>query len=76
MARDGHIKKILPELEKLNILSRGRFGAWKYEVGNQDHSFMQGAEAAEHVISGAPEMTVFHPNAMNTKYNAEFPYPK
>jgi hypothetical protein len=63
-------------LEKLQILSRGRFGAWKYEVGNQDHSFMQGVEAAEFVISGSPEVTVFHPNTVNAKFNADFPYKK
>ena len=58
----------------MDILSRGRFGAWKYEVGNQDHSFMQGVEAAERVISGAHEQTVFYPNKVNSKFNDSFPY--
>jgi hypothetical protein len=37
LERDGALKEILPYLEKKDILSRGRFGSWKYEVGNQDH---------------------------------------
>lgn len=37
LERDGALAEILPHLQKKNILSRGRFGAWKYEVGNQDH---------------------------------------
>ena len=42
-----------------SILSRGRFGAWKYEVSNQDHSFMQGVEAADHVLTGSHEPTFY-----------------
>ena len=34
-------------------ISRGRFGAWKYEVGNMDHSFMQGVEIAKRILTGA-----------------------
>lgn len=39
LGRDEALDEILPTLEKdFGILSRGRFGSWKYEVGNQDHS--------------------------------------
>ncbi len=36
-------------LSKEGVLSRGRFGAWKYEVANQDHSFMQ-ARTSDHLV--------------------------
>lgn len=35
--RNGVLAEALPYLQRKDILSRGRFGAWKYEVGNQDH---------------------------------------
>jgi hypothetical protein len=41
--RDGALSVLLPALEGMGIFSRGRFGAWKYEISNQDHSFLQGA---------------------------------
>jgi len=37
LERNGALTEILPYLQSKNILSRGRFGSWKYEVGNQDH---------------------------------------
>ena len=35
--RDGALAEALPYLKSKDILSRGRFGAWTYEVANQDH---------------------------------------
>jgi hypothetical protein len=35
--RNDVLTEALPYLRDQDILSRGRFGAWKYEVGNQDH---------------------------------------
>lgn len=35
--RNDALAEALPYLRSKDILSRGRFGAWKYEVGNQDH---------------------------------------
>jgi protoporphyrinogen oxidase len=60
LRRDEALGKILPELEKSGIYSRGRFGSWKYEVGNMDHCFMQGVEAVDRILDGKPE-TVLQP---------------
>ena len=55
--RDNALAVIIPWLEEQNIYSRGRFGGWKYEVGNQDHCFMQGVEIIDYLEYGAPETT-------------------
>ncbi|CAM1510677.1 Fc.00g010120.m01.CDS01 [Cosmosporella sp. VM-42] len=69
--RNGALAEALPYLQSKNILSRGRFGAWKYEVGNQDHSFMQGVEAVDNIISGGVELTLNNPDFVNTRANTE-----
>lgn len=56
--RDEVLNTVLPALEEKGILSRGRFGAWRYEVSNQDHSCMQGVEAVDKVLLDAEERTV------------------
>jgi len=56
--RDEALAAIQPFLESHNVYSRGRFGAWKYEVGNMDHSFMQGVEVVRRILDGIPERTV------------------
>jgi hypothetical protein len=55
--RDKALRAIQPYLMEKNVFSRGRFGAWKYEIGNMDHSFMQGAEAVEKILNGKEETT-------------------
>lgn len=71
LEREGVLKQLLPKLYDMDILSRGRFGSWRYEVGNQDHSFMLGVEAADHVINGAAELTLNYPDFVNTRVNSE-----
>lgn len=66
LGRDDVVNDLLAGLYKAGILSRGRFGAWRYEVGNMDHSFMQGVEAADHVIRGRPETTLWNPALVNS----------
>ncbi len=58
LGRDAVLDQVQPALESAGILSRGRFGAWKYEVSNQDHSAMQGVEAVDRLVAGAVETTV------------------
>lgn len=58
LSRDGALAAIQPWLEERGIFSRGRFGAWRYEVGNMDHSFMQGVELVERLLNGGEEPTV------------------
>jgi protoporphyrinogen oxidase len=57
VGRDTLLREIQPWLEKHDIYSRGRFGGWKYEVGNQDHSLMQGVEWASRMVLKLPEET-------------------
>jgi protoporphyrinogen oxidase len=58
LGRDAVLTPIDEALRAAGVFSRGRFGAWKYEVSNQDHSFMQGVEAVDHILTGAAEATV------------------
>lgn len=57
LKRDDALRIIQPRLEEKDIFSRGRFGGWKYEVSNMDHSVMQGVEWAERMMTGTPETT-------------------
>lgn len=58
ISRDRALSVIQPYLESKGVYSRGRFGAWKYEVGNMDHSFMQGVEVVYRILFGKEERTV------------------
>ena len=63
--RDALLADIEPRLRDMNIYSRGRFGGWKYEVSNQDHSLMQGVECVDHLLGNGTELTYFDPIAVN-----------
>jgi protoporphyrinogen oxidase len=68
--RDAILADVLPALDNMGIHSRGRFGAWKYEVSNQDHSFMQGWECVERLCSGGgpeSEATLNRPEEVNSR---------
>jgi hypothetical protein len=43
------------DLEPRGIFSRGRFGCWKYEIGNQDLSLRQGVELVDRWMDGTDE---------------------
>ncbi len=63
--RDTVLDEIDAALRASRIWSRGRFGGWKYEVSNQDHSFQQGVEAVDAALLGARETTWPDPDAAN-----------
>ena len=67
LGRDAALEVALPHLKSKSIWSRGRFGAWKYEVANQDHSCMQGVEAVDNMLHGSMETTLFHPSIANKR---------
>jgi protoporphyrinogen oxidase len=58
---------VLKEIDMKDIFSRGRFGAWKYEVGNMDHSLMQGVEVVNRILKKEDEVTVWKPEVVNKK---------
>lgn len=57
LGRDDVLREAQQALQEIGVFSRGRFGGWKYEVSNQDHSFMQGVEAVGHIQDGVSETT-------------------
>jgi len=72
LGRDAVVDPMLRAFEAKDIWSRGRFGAWKYEVANQDHSFAQGYECVERLsANGGPEHepTLFAPEIVNSRRN-------
>lgn len=55
--RDGALRAVQHWFEQHQVYSRGRFGGWKYEVANMDHSLMQGVEWVERMLFGEKEKT-------------------
>ncbi|HUQ81316.1 MAG TPA: FAD-dependent oxidoreductase [Gemmatimonadaceae bacterium] len=55
LERDAILGVVQPWLDSQGISSRGRFGAWRYEVGNMDHSVAQGVEWVNRAVLGDRE---------------------
>jgi hypothetical protein len=55
LGRDRALGVIQPWLMDHDVLARGRFGAWLYELGNMDHAVKMGVDAARRIVMGAPE---------------------
>lgn len=55
LGRDAALRKIQPWLMQNEIYARGRFGSWRYEIGNMDHAVKMGVDAARLLVDGAPE---------------------
>ena len=50
--RNMHVHAADAALRQHGVWSRGRFGSWKYEVANQDHSCMLGVDAVDSMLFG------------------------
>lgn len=55
LGRDRALAVIQPWLMEHEIYSRGRFGSWRYEIGNMDHAVKMGIDAARAIVEGASE---------------------
>lgn len=78
LERDRVLAQVIPYLETKNVFSRGRFGLWKYEVGNTDHALMQGVELSDRLLVGTAEVTagLTQPEAEPVKVEPELWIPK
>ena len=55
LQRDAALRVVQPWLMEHGIYSRGRFGSWRYEIGNMDHAAKMGVDVARFLIEGRPE---------------------
>ncbi len=55
LGRDSALGVIQPWLKRHAIYSRGRFGAWRYEIGNMDHAAKMGVDAARALLREGEE---------------------
>jgi protoporphyrinogen oxidase len=55
LERDAALETIQSWLQQHNIFSRGRFGSWRYEIGNMDHAVKMGIDLARLLLEGRPE---------------------
>jgi UDP-galactopyranose mutase len=53
--RDEALGVVQPWLMNHGIYSRGRFGSWRYEIGNMDHATKMGVDVARLLVEGRPE---------------------
>jgi protoporphyrinogen oxidase len=55
LARDAALGVVQSWLMGRDVLSRGRFGSWRYEIGNMDHASKMGIDIARFIVEGRPE---------------------
>ncbi len=58
LGRDAALAVIQPWLDAHGIHARGRFGTWRYEIGNMDHAVKMGIDVARRIVTGTPEELV------------------
>ena len=55
LRRDQALETIQAWLMERDVYSRGRFGSWRYEIGNMDHAVKMGVDVARLVVEERPE---------------------
>jgi protoporphyrinogen oxidase len=55
LGRRRALETIQPWLMERGIYSRGRFGSWRYEIGNMDHAVKMGVDIARRLVRGDDE---------------------
>ena len=55
LGRDAALAVVQPWLMEHDVYSRGRFGSWRYEIGNMDHAAKMGIDVARLLVEGRPE---------------------
>ncbi|MER5780200.1 FAD-dependent oxidoreductase [Streptomyces mobaraensis] len=55
LGRDEVLAQVMPWMEERGIYPRGRFGTWRYEIGNMDHAVKMGIDIARHLVNGTRE---------------------
>jgi UDP-galactopyranose mutase len=55
IGRDAALSVIQPWLMERGIYARGRFGAWRYEIGNMDHAVKMGIDVSRLIVGDEPE---------------------
>jgi protoporphyrinogen oxidase len=58
LERNQVLASIVPFLARMQIYTRGRFGLWLYEIGNMDHSVMQGVELVNRLLHDEQEKII------------------
>ncbi len=53
--RDAALAEVVPWMEAHGIHPRGRFGTWRYEIGNMDHAVKMGIDIGSAVYWTHPE---------------------
>ncbi|MEW2581333.1 protoporphyrinogen/coproporphyrinogen oxidase [Streptomyces syringium] len=61
LGRDEALAELMPWMEARQIYPRGRFGTWRYEIGNMDHAVKMGLDVARRLVLGADELLLAAP---------------